>query len=316
MLSLPIGETEDMLIDYILYLNKQDLSSGYIGVNFCALKHFYSMNDVRLNTVKIGKFLGESKKKNVDRSYTCPEIKTILDICDVRMKTVVSILASTGMRRGALPLLKLSHLEQKDVGQNQKVYKFTIYENTSEQYFTFCSPETTNHIDAYLDYRTRSGEKLTKDAYLIREQFDINDLEQVRKQGRPISKKTLSNLLISLTVKAGLRKVNHNFTKRERESVPVAHGFRKFFTTQLVNSKVNPEIREMLLGHSIGLAGAYYKPTEDEMLEEFMKAADNLTINEENRLKKKVIVLQKRNDNLDRLLDRIDKLEREIGIKI
>lgn len=261
MLSLPIGETEDMLIDYILYLNKQDLSSGYIGVNFCALKHFYAMNDVRLNTIKIGKFLGESKKKNVDRSYTRPEIKTILDICDVRMKAVVIILASTGIRRGALPLLKLSHLEKKDVGQNQKVYKFTIYENTSEEYFTFCSPEATNHIDAYLDYRTRSGEKLTKDAYLIREQFDVNDLEQVRKQGRPINKKTLSNLLISLSVKAGLRKVNHNFTKRERESVPVAHGFRKFFTTQLVNSKVNPEIREMLLGHSIGLAGAYYKPT-------------------------------------------------------
>ena len=38
----------------------------------------------------------------------------------------------------------------------------------------------------------------------------------------------------------------------------------------------------MLLGHSIGLAGAYYKPTEDEMLDEYMKTADNLTINEEN----------------------------------
>jgi hypothetical protein len=47
----------------------------------------------------------------------------------------------------------------------------------------------------------------------------------------------------------------------------------------------------MLLGHGIGLAGAYYKPTEDEMLEEYMKAADNLTINEENRLKKKVEML-------------------------
>ena len=72
----------------------------------------------------------------------------------------------------------------------------------------------------------------------------------------------------------------------------------------------------MLLGHSIGLAGAYYKPTSDEMLEQFMLAVDNLTINPENKLQKKVEVLQKRNDNLDRLLDRLDKLEKEIGIKI
>ena len=56
----------------------------------------------------------------------------------------------------------------------------------------------------------------------------------------------------------------------------LAHGFRKFFTTQLINSKVNPEIREMLLGHSIGLASAYYKPTEDEMLDEYMKGRRQL----------------------------------------
>jgi integrase len=48
----------------------------------------------------------------------------------------------------------------------------------------------------------------------------------------------------------------------------IAHGFRKFFTTQLINSKVNPEIKEMLLGHKIGLGSCYYKPTVEEMYEE------------------------------------------------
>ena len=51
----------------------------------------------------------------------------------------------------------------------------------------------------------------------------------------------------------------------------MVHGFRKFVTTQLVNSKVSPEIREMLLGHKIGLASAYYRPSEDEMLNEYLK---------------------------------------------
>ena len=42
------------------------------------------------------------------------------------------------------------------------------------------------------------------------------------------------------------------------------------------------------MGHKIGLASAYYKPTQEDMLNEYMKAVNLLTINEENRLKQKV----------------------------
>ena len=264
MLTLTIADIENMLVDYLLDLRKQDLSSSYINLNFCALKLYYFMNDVRINKEKIGKYLGESKKKNVDRSYTHPEIKSLIDIADLRLKVVISVLASTGMRIGALPPLKLSHLEKKG-----DVYKFKIYENTKDESICFCSPECASYIDSYLEFRTRSGEHLDdkEQTYLIREQFDINDIEQIRKQGRSIARDSIANMLYSLAIKAGLRRVNHQFTGRERKPVPLAHGFRKFFTTQLINSKVNPEIREML-GHSIGLAGAYYKPTEDEMLDE------------------------------------------------
>ena len=237
------------------------------------------------------------------------EIKSLLDVSDLRFKVVISILASTGARIGSLNL-KLSHLEKKG-----DVYKFTLYENTNDEYFTFCSPECATYIDSYLEYRTRSGEKLTKESFLIREQFDVNDFEQVRKQGRSVSKDSISNILQSIAVKAGLRKVNHNYTYRERKSVPLAHGFRKFFTTQLVNSKVNPEIREMLLEHSIGLSSAYYKPTENEMLDEYMKAVDNLTINPENRLRRKVEKLEVEKSQIDSLAKEIELLKRNFRLK-
>jgi hypothetical protein len=90
------------------------------------------------------------------------------------------------------------------------------------------------------------------------------------------------------------------------------HGFRKFFTTQLVNSKVNPEIREMLLGHKIGLASAYYRPTEEEMLDEYMKAANNLTINEEYRLKIKIQKLEVEKSRLDKLEENFKLLQKRI----
>jgi hypothetical protein len=94
----------------------------------------------------------------------------------------------------------------------------------------------------------------------------------------------------------------------------LAHGFRKFFTTQLLNAKVNPEIREMLLGHSIGLAGAYYKPTEDEMLEEFMKGVDNLTINPEKRLMRKVEMLTIEKSKVDQALSDIQDMKTRLGL--
>ena len=49
---------------------------------------------------------------------------------------MISVLASTGIRIGPLPTLRLSHLQKID-----RVYKFKIYENTKDEYFTFCSPE-------------------------------------------------------------------------------------------------------------------------------------------------------------------------------
>ena len=113
---------------------------------------------------------------------------------------------------------------------------------------------------------------------MIRKQFDINDLEQVRKHSEPIALNTLNVVLDHHLQRCGLRTVNHvenNDNNGNRKSVARAHGFRKFFTTQLINSKVNPEIREMLLGHKIGLSSAYYRPTEEEMLSEYEKAIDS-----------------------------------------
>ena len=125
MLSRPIPDIENMLIDYLLDLKKQDLSSSYINLNFCALKHFYFMNDVRINKEKIAKFLGEPKKELYSSWNQVYE-------ADLRFKVIISVLASTGIRIGALAPLKLSHLQKK---KNHGIYKFIVYENTKDEYF-------------------------------------------------------------------------------------------------------------------------------------------------------------------------------------
>jgi hypothetical protein len=71
----------------------------------------------------------------------------------------------------------------------------------------------------------------------------------------------------------------------------------------------------MLLGHKIGLASAYYRPTDEEMYQEYLKAVVNLTINEEYRLRLEMHRLSEKNKESDydmraKLEERNKELER------
>ena len=65
----------------------------------------------------------------------------------------------------------------------------------------------------------------------------------------------------------------------------------------------------MLLGHKIGLASSYYRPTEQDMLDEYQKAEDNLTIDPANRLRREIETLTIKKSRLDRIEEKMLKME-------
>ena len=66
---------------------------------------------------------------------------------------------------------------------------------------------------------------------------------------------------------------------------------------------MNTLIVEFLMGHDIGLAESYFKPTEQAMLEEYVKAVDQLTINNDTmKVQKKIAELQKRSSDNEYIL--------------
>jgi hypothetical protein len=161
---------------------------------------------------------------------------------------------------------------------------------------------------------------------LIREQFDIRNHTAIRKPAMT-KPDTLAFKLADLARRCGIRSKEKMIMEEgqrfhgssKRKEVPIAHGFRKFFMTQCVNSKVDPQAREMLLGHKIGLASCYYRPTEDEMYREYQKSVNNLTISEENRLKVKVEELAERQDEISYIKfkyeNELKDLRRDMEIK-
>jgi nucleotide-binding universal stress UspA family protein len=196
---------QNQIIPYLMSLREKKLSYNSISTRLNAIYHFYDMNDVSLNKKKIKMFKGEYIRKVVDRAYTREEIKKILDVSDLRSKTIVLLMASSGIRIGALPDIKIRNLEKIN-----NIYKITVYEGSSSEYFTFGSPECTSYIDAYLDFRTINGEDLIKDSYLIREQFDISDLEQIKNKSKGMSISGIESLLSVILLKSGVRVISHS----------------------------------------------------------------------------------------------------------
>ncbi len=100
---------ESKIISHIEYLKARKLKHWSILVYMSAILHFFEMNDVMLNTLKIKRFLPPDEGHyNQDRPYSITEIQQILDKCDIRSRVIILLMASTGMRVGALSGLRLS----------------------------------------------------------------------------------------------------------------------------------------------------------------------------------------------------------------
>jgi hypothetical protein len=132
---------------------------------------------------------------------------------------MVLLFASTGMRLGALPTLKMRNFRSVNIDNDKqiKLYQITIYEGEPEEYITFCTPEGRAAIYSYLSYRERSGEKIAPRQVLLG---------------------TISKILSEKLIQAGIREVEHikeNQTQgQSRKEIPLIHGFRKFFNTALM----------------------------------------------------------------------------------
>lgn len=276
---------EGLIIRYITSLSEdKHLKYDTIHNKIAPVLHFLEFNDVGLNKRKIRACNVGDRSVREDEAYTHEQIRKILSKCDIRSKVIVLLMASTGMRIGAIPDLKLKHL--KEIPEHG-IYKITIYSDSApDSYYTFCSFECAEAIRAYKKYRQKYGENIDdKDAPLIREVFNIRDRFKAKySKPKHVSVAGLETLLYRIIRNADV----------DSSDVKRAHGFRKFYCTQWVDVDGNFDIREFLLGHRFSrvLGKNYDRTREDRRLLEYLKVVDRLTFNEELRLKLKIYELE------------------------
>jgi integrase len=269
---------KQMIIDYILYLREREIKRGSIKTQVAAILHFFQINNddfnLKMNNFRLHLPLDESI--NEDRPYTTQEIaQVITQGCpDLRAKVAVLLFCSSGIRMGALHSLQIGDLTKIE-RFNLHLYNIQVYARTRDKYHTFTTPEAAQAIHEWFAYR-RSGEELKDKSPLIREQFNTENPFTVNSP-RFVSESGIEYILTHALKQAGVRKP---------KEIHATHGFRKFFKTQCEYSGMRSINIELLMGHNIGVSGRYYRPTESEVLQDYLKAVDLLTIDPTHRLQK------------------------------
>lgn len=312
---------EQMVIGYIENLVDKNRSHRTINLHCAAIFHFFEMNDIVLNKRKITRFIppDESAGDFMDGVYTVEEISRIVNegCNDLRTKLMVMLMASTGMRIGALPGLLVGHLHEMFLAQsNVRIYMAQVYAGTKSRYYVFTTPECTALIDSYLEYRRRLGETITEKSPLIREMFDSYNRYIID------APKRLSEKMIQTALEQALRRANVNQrvpsididNKGKRRGIMRSHGFRKFAITQMIKARIDYSVREFLVGHkhSRGLDVNYDRTSIEDRLQEWSSAIDFLTIDPNQRLKKKVQELEsEKSQEIERLKTQLQKYQEE-----
>lgn len=138
------AELESKVQQYVFYLNNEKFSNSMRNVRLSAVKLFYEMNGKVLNWKRLLKLKHDDHAPKDDHKYAKDDIIKMLRVAKtVRDKAIILTLATSGMRIGALPEIKIGDLE---LLTDPKPYCLAIkvYAGTDEQYLTFITPEATN----------------------------------------------------------------------------------------------------------------------------------------------------------------------------
>lgn len=280
---------QNNIISYLMQMKAEGLSHSYRNSAFSAIKHRYTMvDDLLLNWHKISKLLGEKTFDNEIRGYTREEIKKMLDIADVKYRAITLTLCSTGMRREALTQITRRDLEYI---KEHKLYKIRIYRKTPDEQICYTTPEAAEAINLYL--------QMNKD--------DGHDQLFYFKTA-----KNLTMTLRQIQVRSGVSKehiTNGQKVGQSRNAIPAVHGLRKFCITEMAKAGIPDERRKILSGHSIGVQKKYVELQDEDLLQDYLKAVNNLTINEENRLKTQNTELKEKNAEIETLKDQMKSMQ-------
>jgi integrase len=277
--------TTSQLMRYIMYqksrADKKEITPATIKNYYKPVKLFLEMNNIELSWKKISRGIPRGRRYAIDRAPTIEEIHKIINHPDRRIRGIVFTMCSSAMRLGAWDYLKWQDITP--IQQDNKIVaaKIVIYSGDADEYFSFITPEAYYELKKWIDFRSQNGENISGKSWVMR---DIWNIEK-HARGFVSTPKQLKSAGIKRLIERALHMEGVRTVLPEgqrRHEFQADHGFRKFFNTH-AEQTMKPINVEILMGHSIGISDSYYRPSENTLLEDYLKAIPDLTISKEYR---------------------------------
>lgn len=301
------------LMKFIIFQNERIQRKEIVAItayNYIrSLKLFIDMNfdSPPINWKKITRGLPSRREIGNDRAPTIEEIQKVIEYPDRRIKPLILCMVSGGFRLGSWDYLKWKHVIPIKTEEDDIIAaKIIIYAGEPDEYFCFITPEAYNSLKNWMDYRSEAGEEITGESWLMRNMWQTTEFIYGAKWGLVKYPKRLESIGIKSLIERAIKSQGiikkplvENEKRREWKSV---HGYRKFFKSH-AEQVMKPIHVEMLLGHNIGLSGSYYKPTEKQILGDYLMAVNYLTIDKttdnNNKFSKKIKELEEKSQYED-----------------
>ncbi|MGI0156781.1 MAG: hypothetical protein ACREDE_11710, partial [Thermoplasmata archaeon] len=270
-----------VLVRYAKGLQGSGRLPSYIAKTFVGLKGWLRFNRVdfdqfpRLRVVQ-----GESIRE--ERVPTQEELRRVLSTYSSRSRMVALFMAHAGIRPGALAAidgsdgLRLGDLKDLTLGAEPKFERLPFHlvvparlSKTSVEYHTFGTPELADAVLAYLAQRKARGEALDATSPVV--------TVDAMGAGTKLREGSRTGFITTPMMMRALRDGLKAILPRARTYV-----FRAYCSTQMVSARVDRDVREAILGHSLGVSGRYnlskrlHASVIEELRREYAKAISHL----------------------------------------
>ncbi len=297
---------------------------SYISV----IKRFFYLNDIEFKSKFWELYVKDQIEKGsraltLDDKPSLSQLKTILSYADLKTKTLVTVLSSSGLR-----IDECLKITPEDIDFNSKPTVITI-SSTSVKGIrrprrVFISNEATNFLKEWL--YGNNGNLSGRERYLKRIDKNMKHIYKVDFQDKrvfPFNDSCARKSWYRAIIKAGL---NKKCKETDRYELHI-HSLRKHFMSQL-KTVIPDVIVEALAGHNKYLDEAYRRYSLDEMKDFYLKGMSLLSVfettpdlsgvNEEiNQLKKDKEQMQETINEMRAQISelRLERLEKANGIK-
>lgn len=326
------------LIGYRELLEESGKAPMTVKSRITAICGFYTFYDIQLPYIpkSTQKARPELKRKEIP---TKDDIREILSICNPLEKALLLVGVSSGLSVSDICNLRVSDFVNGLDGITGITTLHLVRQKTNYEFYTFLSPEATNAVSEYLDWRNRKGKTDNTRRSNQLKKINVTNMngylfivQMVPDQYLKITREKDKEELRKFD-EVGIIAIYRRLSEEARKNAPKgdynlirSHNLRRFFNSTLLAAGAPIFYVDYFLGHQLDATReAYFRADPKSLKAEYAKYVQYLTIEKQLdysgspeylEMKGEIDKLQSEKDNLFMSMkEELDKLKQDMEKK-